>query len=465
MSQPIPDKLSPDVKRSMFGGAFMMFIDSFDIYLPAFILPAIIGYFIPKTLPASLQVTISTLVFTATLLGRPLGGLIFGHLSDKYGRKRISMMTAAGFTVVTLLLAVMPGYEQLGYVSIVMFILLRFLDGIFLGGGYASAIPLALERSPIRLRGFVGGLLAASAVASVIAINIIQFVLLLFMSREQYTGWGWRIPFLFGVLFGIIYLVYYAKVPELEFKVLHGTRAKKQPLMELFSNRKHFKSAAILFLLMTGYWCSNQMALSLLPSLLIGYLHVPASIFTKWAISANVIVMIAVVLFGMLSQKIGRRRMLIVFGCAITLSPFIYFVIVQYGKHQSGSIGLGIAIASLMVVASGSLGVVITYLNECFPTRMRSTGYSLAYYLSVIIPGLYSFWLLGLQRFMPYEYTPLVFEFIGGLLFLFSAWAGPETKDIDLLAIAEGRHSSSSDMSNISTLPDGLNQVSGEAAR
>src|ERR1700744_427265 len=139
MNQPVSEKLSPAAKRSMFGGAFMMFIDSFDIYLPAFILPAIIGYFIPKTLPGSIQVTISTLVFTATLLGRPLGGLVFGHLSDKYGRKRISMMVAAGFTGGTLLLAVMPGYEQWGYVSIVLFILLRFLDGIFLGGGYASA--------------------------------------------------------------------------------------------------------------------------------------------------------------------------------------------------------------------------------------------------------------------------------------------------------------------------------------
>jgi MFS family permease len=465
MTQPVSEKLSPDARRSMFGGAFMMFIDSFDIYLPAFILPAIISYFIPKALPGSIQVTISTLVFTATLLGRPLGGLIFGHLSDKYGRKRISIVVAAGFTGVTFVLAIMPGYEQWGYVSIVLFILLRFLDGIFLGGGYASAIPLALERSPTDLRGLVGGWLAASAVFSVIVINIVQFVILHLISRQAYTAWGWRLPFLLGVVFGIVYLMYYAKVPELEFKVLHGTRARKQPLMELMTRRKHFRSVAILFMLMTGYWFSNQMALSLLPSLLIGYLHVPAPIFTQWAISANVPVMVAVVLFGMLSQKIGRRRMLMIFGVAITLSPLIYFTVVQYGKYAPASYGLGIAIAALMVVASGSLGVVITYLNECFPTRMRSTGYSLAYYLSVIIPGLYSFWLLGLQRFMPYEYTPLVFEFVGGLLFLFSAWAGPETKDVDLLAIAEGRLPGAAPLPEVPNRVAPLEVVNREAAR
>ncbi|MGN6317823.1 MFS transporter [Trinickia sp.] len=461
MNQPTAASLSPAARRSMFGGAFMMFIDTFDIYLPAFILPAIIGYFIPKSLPASIQVTVSTLIFTSTLLGRPLGGLIFGPLSDKYGRKKVAMLASAGFTAVTFVLSIMPGYAQWGYVSVVLFILLRFLDGIFLGGGYASALPLALERSPIRMRGLVGGVMAASAVFSVIAINIIQYVLLLFISRDEYTAWGWRLPFLVGVLLGVVYLFYYAGVPELEFKALRGTHAKKQPLGELLGNRQHVRKAAILFLMMTGYWFSNQMALSLLPSLMMGYLHVPASIFTKWAIVANVAVMIAVVAFGVLSQKIGRRRMLMIFGVAITLSPFIYHTIVGYGKGAPNAVGMGIAISALMIVASGSLGVVITYLNECFPTRMRSTGYSLAYYLSVIVPGLYSFWLLGLQKFMPYEYTPLVLECVGGLLFLLSAWAGPETRDVDLLAIAEGRadtHETDSQRGEIKRMP-------GEVAR
>jgi MFS family permease len=175
--------------------------------------------------------------------------------------------------------------------------------------------------------------------------------------------------------------------------------------------------------------------------------------------------MISVVAFGMLSQKIGRRRMLMIFGAGIMLSPCLYFTIVEYGKNAPGAYGLGIAIAALMMIASGSLGVVITYLNECFPTRMRSTGYSVAYYLSVIVPGLYSFWLLGLQRFMPYEYTPLVFEFVGGVLFLFSAWAGPETRDVDLLAIAEGRVSDAPEASTGTGAPNRLERVPGEVAR
>jgi hypothetical protein len=308
------------------------------------------------------------------------------------------------------------------------------------------------------MRGMVGGLMAASAVSSVIAINLLQFLLLLVISKEDYVAWGWRLPFMTGVILGIAYLFYYAKVPELEFKSLHGTRPKKQPLGDLVGNRAHLKSAAILFLMMTGYWFSNQMALSLLPSMMMGYLHVPAAIFTKWAIVANVVVMITVVVVGMLSQKIGRRRMLMIFGVAITLSPFIYRMIVDYGKHEPNAWGMGIAISALMIVASGSLGVVITYLNECFPTRMRSTGYSLAYYLSIVVPSLYSFWLLGLQKFMPYEYTPLVFQVVGGLLFLLSAWAGPETRDVDLLAIAEGRDEEPNQ-------PATLNSMSGEAAR
>lgn len=431
--------ISPADKRSMFGGAFMMFIDTFDLYLPAFILPAVIGYFVPKSLPGSIQVTVSTLIFTATLLGRPLGGMVFGHMSDRYGRKKIAMGVSAGFTFVTLLLAIMPGYAQWGYVSVVLFLLLRFLGGIFLGGGYASALPLAFERSPISMRGLVGGLMAASAVFSVIVINAIQFVLLASISRSEYTAWGWRLSFLAGVLFGIMYLAYYVKVPELEPRGARGIREDKLPIGEIVGSRVHLGKAGILFMMMTGYWFSNQMALSLLPSLLIGYLHVPASVFSKWAILANVAVMVAVVLFGALSQLIGRRRMLVYFGIAITLSPVIYYTVVSYGKVAPNAIGMGVAIGALMIVASGSLGVVITYLNECFPTRIRSTGYSLAYYLSIIVPGLYSFWLLGLRKILPYEYTPLVLECLGGVLFLISAWAGPETRNVDLHAIEDGR--------------------------
>ena len=149
--------LSPAARRSIIGGILSLLIDSYDIYVPAFILPAALNYFEPSTMAATTKVTLVSVIFTVTLLARPVGGPIFGHLGDKIGRKRVTMICGAGFTVTTLVIACLPGYSTWGYGALVALIVLRFIDGVFLGGGYAGPVPLAIERSPSRLRGLVGG--------------------------------------------------------------------------------------------------------------------------------------------------------------------------------------------------------------------------------------------------------------------------------------------------------------------
>lgn len=99
------------------------------------------------------------MIFVATLLARPLGALVFGHYADSIGRKRTTIVAAVGFGTATLLLALMPGYQQWGWAAIIIFILLRFVAGFFIGGQYTSANPLAMEYSPKQKRGFYAGLI------------------------------------------------------------------------------------------------------------------------------------------------------------------------------------------------------------------------------------------------------------------------------------------------------------------
>jgi len=131
---------------------------SMDIYLPALVLPAALHYFLPDSMSSTLKATIDTVIFTITLIGRPIGGPIFGNLADRIGRKRVAMITGTAFTIITGLIACLPGYKEWGYVSLVLLIALRLLNGVFLGGGYAGPIPLAIERAPKRMRGLVGGI-------------------------------------------------------------------------------------------------------------------------------------------------------------------------------------------------------------------------------------------------------------------------------------------------------------------
>jgi MFS family permease len=264
MSTTVPlaeERLTPEARRSVIGGILSLFVDSFDIYLPALVLPAVMDYFEPASMSATTKVTLVTVIFVVTLLGRPIGGPIFGNLADRIGRRRVTMITGIGFTIVTLLIGLMPGYASWGYGSIVGLILLRLIGGIFLGGGYAGPVPLAIERSPMRRRGLVGGVMAAGAPAAITLISIIQLVVLERFSGPALQSWGWRIPFFFGFLLGIAYVVYYSRVEEVDLEELKKSReGNRAPIFQLF-NRSNIRGFGQVFLLMTGMWFAAQIVL------------------------------------------------------------------------------------------------------------------------------------------------------------------------------------------------------------
>jgi len=111
-------------------------VDLFAIYLPIVVLAPAIGYFLSPDLGTSAIALVSGSIFAATLVGRPLGAAIFGHFADTIRRKRTAELSVIGFGVATLLIGLLPGYEQWGIVAVILLIVLRFVDGIFLGGEY-----------------------------------------------------------------------------------------------------------------------------------------------------------------------------------------------------------------------------------------------------------------------------------------------------------------------------------------
>ena len=423
--------LPTEVRRTLTGGAIAMFVDSWDIYLPAFILPAAMAYFEPASLSTETKATLTTLIFTVGLLGRPLGSPIFGHLADTIGRKRTAMISGAGFTFLTLLMALLPGYAQWGMASIGAMLALRLLVGMFVSGGYAAPIPLALERSPKAMRGLVGGLIAAPAAVAVLGMNLVQS-LALEIPHDAFLRWGWRIPFLLGVLFGVIYLVHYAGVPEADMKAIRAEAKGRQPLAEVFS-RENLRSMGQVLLLTTGFWLAAQMVVSFLPTLLIQVLHQPALSVTWFLTASHLLQIVAMILFGVLSQRIGRRRLLVLMGAWIVViaTPALFAMIELASHGASFALVATLAFLATMLTAA-PLSAFIVYLNERFPARVRSTGFAVSYTAGLVIPGLYSFWLLGLSYVLPYQYTALVLVALGGVFVFVAARLGPETRDAEM---------------------------------
>jgi MFS family permease len=419
-----------DARRSARAGAFSMFVDSFDVYLPALVLPAAMGYFMPDDMPAATRATMTTLMFTVGLLGRPIGSVVFGNVSDRIGRKRTTLISGWGFTVSTLLMGLLPGYAAWGFGAVAVFAALRLISGVFLAGGYAAPMPLALEQAgPVR-RGWVGGLIGAGAPGSFLVINSLLLVMLNVVPEHSFLSWGWRLPFLLGFLLGLVYLWSYRSVHE-DSEVFERRRAQdgRQPVVELFTTHR----ALILgvFLFTCGYWFAAQMSVSFLPTLLVEVQGHSANVSTVAELIAAVLTIAVILVLARIGQRIGRRKLLMIWSLVMaTVVPAAFAALaLARGGHQPAWVTVLIYLVA-KVTPSAPLGVILAYLNERFPASVRASGYSIGYMFGLILPGLYSFELLWLGKIMPYEYTPIVLIVFGGLLMHVAVRRGPETNPV-----------------------------------
>jgi|GraSoiStandDraft_54_1057290.scaffolds.fasta_scaffold69572_2 MFS family permease len=432
------DALSPAARRAIFGAWLGFFVDQFDIYLPVIALAPAAIYFQPKNLDPALAATIYFSIFAATLIGRPVGAVIFGNFADTIGRKQSAMIAVGGFGVITFLIAILPGYQNWGLTVLLILILLRFIDGVFLGGEYTAASPLAMEYAPRSKRGLVGALIQVGYPCAYVGISLITLFMLGILSAKglnsPYVQWGWRIPFFAGSLLALAFVIYYHFfVPESELwekskeAAASGSEKTEAPLKQLFRG-DNLRSLVQVFVLMTGVWLTLQSVLSTLPAVLIQQKKLPPTTATTGLLIANVLLAFGYIGAGLLSQRVGRRLLFIAYGVlSATVAPVLYVMLVD----SPGTVTPLVLAAIVTVLVISVWGFVTTYITERFHTGVRASGYGVGYSLAVILPALYAYYMLGLGNFIPYKYTQIVLLAIGGLFIIVGAVIGPETKDLD----------------------------------
>jgi MFS family permease len=432
--------MSREGRSALFGAWFGFLVDMFDVYLPIVALAPAMEYFQPKSLDAGTVAIINAAVFASTLVGRPIGALIFGHFADRLGRRRTTIASVIGFGVVTLLIALMPGYQAWGFAAIVLLIALRFVDGVFLGGEYTGATPLAMEYSPRRKRGFYGGTIMTGYPLAYCLVAVITFVLLQIMPAagldSAYVQWGWRIPFVIGALLAFGFVFWFARSVT-ESESWQQSEKPRRPLVELLRG-KNLTGFLQVFVLMTGLWLVLNMISAVLPGLLKKAAGLSDSATTLLLVISYATLAGTYVAAGSLSQRIGRRPFLIAAGLVdMTLVPL------GYGLLISGSVTAVVALAVLLIVlnalALSTWGVVTPYINERFSTGVRASGFGLGYSLAVIIPSFYAFFQKGLTTLMPQKYTALVLLVVGGALIAVGAVVGPETRNVEMHPVLSAR--------------------------
>ena len=155
-----------------------LFVDMFDVYLPIGVLAPALPYFVPGGLSGAAQATIFYAVFAITLIGRPLGAVVVGEMSDRLGRRRTTLVSVAGFGVVTLLISALPGYDAWGAGAIVTLVALRLVNGVFIGGAYTAANPLAMEYSPKDKCGLYAALIHVGYPAALVCTSLLAALML-----------------------------------------------------------------------------------------------------------------------------------------------------------------------------------------------------------------------------------------------------------------------------------------------
>ena len=312
--------------------------------------------------------------------------------------------------------------------------LLRFVDGIFLGGEYTGANPLAMEYAPKEKRGKWAAAIHTAFPLSLATMSLITTGLLRVLPagspHSLYVQWGWRIPFFLGALLAGGTALYYVKeVPE--SSVWTKAEKTKFPLKELFGG-DNFRCLSQVFLVMSGAWFTLNAVAAILPGVLLTVLHVNSVVVTNALLVANLLMALCFVPIGMLGQKIGRRTILALIGLAgFTAGPILYYVLIRSGYRSALPLTLLVILVNLC--ATPVWAIVTSYIIECFPTGVRACGYGVGFSAATIIPAFSSFYMLGLKGLgMPYEYTPILIFALGGFLLLLGALSGPETRHVEL---------------------------------
>lgn len=328
-------------------------LDAFDFFLMVFVLKDIAKAF-------GTEITSVTVALTLTLALRPIGALIFGRLADRYGRRPVLMANIVLFS----LLDLASGFAT----SLTMLLVLRSLFGVAMGGEWGVGSALTMESIPPKSRGIMSGILQAGYPSGYLLASIVFGLL--------HDSIGWRGMFMIGVLPALLVLFIRRNVPESPTWE-HGRNAAARPSIFAVLARE-WKLAVYMIVLMTAFNFFSHGTQDMYPTFLLVQHKFSTHTVSAIAITYNIGAIIGGILFGALSEKIGRRK-------AIAFAALIALPVLPLWAFASGSIPLAIGAFLMQISVQGAWGVIPAHLNEMSPPEVRATFPGLVYQLGNLL--------------------------------------------------------------------------------
>lgn len=367
--------------------------------------------------------------YAVGFLARPLGGVLFGHYGDRVGRKSALVATLMLVGLSTFAMGLLPTYDAVGVWAPVMLVALRFVQGLGVGGEWAGAVLMVAERGDPRWRGFAASWVQAGAPVGLLLATG-AFGLASQLSEDEFLAWGWRVPFLFGVVLTGVGLFLRVKVLEspLFAQAVEEAPAERLPLLEVL--RRHPRNVLLAMgarIAENGfYYVFTVFGLSYGTR----YLGLSQKLLLNGVLLAAAVHLVVTPLFGALSDRIGRKPVYL--GGAVFLAAFAFpfFALMQTRAPE----WVWLALVAGMVGHAAMYGPQAAFLSELFGTRVRYTGASLGYQLAAPLSGglapLVSAALLVWSNGDPW---PVGIYLIGmALVTIVSVWLAAETRSRDL---------------------------------
>lgn len=329
-------------------------------------------------------------IFAVGFVARPLGGFIFGWIGDKVGRKASLTLCVGLASLGSLAIGLTPTYDSIGAGASVMLLIARLIQGLAHGGELPSAQTYLSEMAPPSRRGYWASLIYASGTVGILFGTLLGAVLSTAMPESTMAAYGWRIPFLLGAVFGLVALVMRARMEESELfesgTATHDAVVPGNPTpphSSLFTDlARHWRQALQVIGLTVGLTVAYYVWGVSTPAYAINVLKIDATEALWAGVAANLVFIVALPLWGRLSDRVGRKPVLLIsgIGSALTFFPATWFV-------QNSAMQLGLAMSAMLVFIAASASIMPAVYSELFPTAVRTIGVAIPYALCVAAFG------------------------------------------------------------------------------
>lgn len=365
-------------RRTVFAGLAGNVLEWYDFGVYGFFAAAIGSQFFPAHDPTT-SLLASFAVFAVGFLARPLGGLVFGHVGDRRGRRAAVVSSVVAMAVPTCLMAILPTYAQIGLGAPLLLIALRLAQGLAVGGEYTTSLVLLVEQALPSRRGRVGSFAPFGAFGGLLLGSAIGWAITASITAEQSARWGWRLAFVTGLAIAIVVFFIRHRLPR--DTAIAAPAAPISPLADAFHTQKRAMIEII------GFNLANAVGFYLCFVYITTWLHQMAALPSSTALLLNSLglagLMVVTPLIGALSDRFGRKPILYVgsVGLLLLSVPLLWLI----GQGTPSAIVAGQLCFALLISCFAGAGPA--FMVEAFPKHVRCSGLSIGYNIAMSVFG------------------------------------------------------------------------------